>query len=98
MIERLFLRHPRSVGESYFEHQAVALSFAGDLFRAGVACAVHAAVPALFTTTASRAVERLHRRLVLGRSHAGGKAGRAAPATPLFGRAGDRFGGFDPVI
>jgi hypothetical protein len=70
MIERLFLRHPRTVGESYLEHQAVALSFAGELFGAGAACAVHAAVPALFTKTASRAVERLHSRLVLHRNGA----------------------------
>lgn len=98
MIERLFLRHPRSVGESYFEHQAVALSFAGDLLLAGLVCTIHAAVPALFTTTASRAVERLHRRLVLGRGRHRGEAARSAAATPLFGRAGDRLGGFDPVI
>jgi hypothetical protein len=98
MIERLFLRHPRSVGESYLEHQAVALSFAGELLLAGLVCAIHAAVPALFTTTASRAVERLHQRLVLGRGRHRGEATRAASAPSLFGRASDRLGGFDPVI
>ena len=83
MIERLFLRHPRSVGESYFEHQAVALSFAGDLLAAGAACAIHAAVPALFTKTASRMVERLHRRLVLQRSSPRGGAVLLRSATVL---------------
>jgi hypothetical protein len=80
MIERLFLRHPRTVGESYFEHQAVALSFAGELLAASAACAIHAAVPALCTRTASRAVERLHRRLVLQRS--GARSGSMIAGAP----------------
>lgn len=77
MIEPIFLRHPRSVGESYLEHQSVALSFAGEMLVAGLACAVHALVPALFTKTASRAIERLHSRLVL---HRAGPVTEASPA------------------
>ena len=68
MIDGLFLRHPRAVGESYREHRTVALGFAQELVVAGLACAVHAIVPALFTRTASRAIERLHARLVLHRA------------------------------
>jgi hypothetical protein len=30
-VRRLFTEHPESVGESYFEHMGVALSFAGPL-------------------------------------------------------------------
>ena len=81
MIDTLFLRHPRSVGESYREHQLVALSFAGELVAAGLACGVHAIVPALFTRTASRAIERLHTRLVLHRSNAAGKPASAGRMT-----------------
>ena len=75
MFDKIFLRHPRSVGEGYLEHQSVALSFASELLLAGLACGVHAFVPALLTKTASRAIERLHRKLVLHR-------GRSAPNVP----------------
>jgi hypothetical protein len=67
MIRSLFLSHPESVGETYLEHQGVALSFAAELLTAGVACAVHAVVPGLFPRTASRVIERLHTRLVMNR-------------------------------
>ncbi len=67
MLRALFLAHPESVGETYVEHQGVALSFAGDLLSAGLACGVHALVPGLFTRTASEAIERLHARLVVAR-------------------------------
>ena len=74
MIDGLFLRHPRAVGESYLQHLAVALGFARELIVAGLACLVHAVVPALFTRTASRAIERLHTRLVLHRAAAAVKS------------------------
>ena len=64
MFRSLFLSHPEAVGETYLEHQGVALTFAAELLAAGFACAVHALVPALFPRTASRAIERLHVRLI----------------------------------
>ena len=67
MLRSLFLAHPESVGETYLEHQGVALSFAGELLAAGLACGVHAVVPGLFTRTASRSIERLHARLIVAR-------------------------------
>lgn len=73
MIDELFLRHPRSVGEGYVEHQAAALSFSGQLLLAGLACLVHGLVPALFTTTASSTVDRLHERLVVKRAASRGE-------------------------
>jgi len=60
MIDRLFLDHPRSVGESYGEHAAVAARFGAVLMIAGAACIVHAVVPALFPRTASGAIKRLY--------------------------------------
>ncbi|MFW2830069.1 DUF6356 family protein [Sphingomonas sp. ID0503] len=63
MFDRLFLKHPRSVGESYAEHAAVAGSVGFTLIRAGLACLVHAAVPALFTRTGSTTITRLYFRL-----------------------------------
>ena len=58
-LPRSFVDHPHSVGESYGEHFAVASGFGLRLIAAGVACLVHACVPAWFTRTGSRAVRSL---------------------------------------
>ena len=63
MFRRLFLSHPESVGESYFQHQRVALSFALPLLGAGLAAALHALVPAMCERTAGDIIRRLHGRL-----------------------------------
>ncbi|MEO8927143.1 MAG: DUF6356 family protein [Caulobacteraceae bacterium] len=70
MLRRLFLNHPAAMNETYGEHMGVALSFAGRLFAASAACAVHALVPGLFVTTGSRAIADLNTRLVEGRRSA----------------------------
>jgi len=63
MFRRLFLSHPQQVGESYFQHQRVALSFAVPLLRAGLAAILHAVVPGLCEQTAGDIVRKLHARL-----------------------------------
>lgn len=68
MIARNFTDHPRSVGESYFEHLLTAGSFAGTMLIAGVACFIHALIPGLFMKTGSKAIERLHDRMIVNRS------------------------------
>lgn len=73
-MKRLFTEHPASVGETYFEHMGQALSFAGPLFMASLACLVHAVFPFLCVKTGSRAVTRLHQRMVTQRDR------RTAPA------------------
>lgn len=60
MIDRLFLAHPSSVGESYAEHFAMAARFGATMLAGGAACLVHAVVPVLFTRTASERVKRLY--------------------------------------
>ncbi len=60
MITNLFLAHPRTVGESYFRHGATAARFGGTMIMGGLACLVHAAIPALFTNAASDCVKRLY--------------------------------------
>jgi len=52
--------HPASVGETYFGHMRFALRFSGLLFAAGGAALVHAILPAVFETTASDMIRRLH--------------------------------------
>lgn len=70
MFDRLFTDHPTQVGETYFEHLRTASWFAGTMMVAGVACFVHAIVPGLFVTTGSRAIVRLHDRMVVNRRRA----------------------------
>ena len=67
MFARLFLTHPQSVGEGYFEHQRVAFSFAGPLLLAGCACLLHAFIPGLCERTASNRIETLYGRMVANR-------------------------------
>ena len=70
MFDRLFLAHPRSVGESYSEHMGTALFFARSLLLAGLAALIHAIFPTLFEKTASQIVGRLHDRMIVNRSRA----------------------------
>ena len=63
MFDRVFLDHPRAVGESYVEHAGVAMRVGATMVVAGAACLVHGLVPALFTRTGSDAIRRLHARL-----------------------------------
>ena len=67
MLDHLFLDHPRSVNESYLEHQTHALKFSGSLLMAACACFIHALVPGLFQRTGSRMIERLHDEMVVHR-------------------------------
>jgi hypothetical protein len=66
-IARLFTGHPAAVDETYLGHMAFAGWFAGRLFLASGAALVHAVLPFLFETTASRIVrelcERTHNRI-----------------------------------
>lgn len=59
-LHRLFLSHPHSVDESYGEHFLFALVFAARLFGAALAALVHAVIPCLFETTASRMIRQMH--------------------------------------
>jgi hypothetical protein len=63
MLKRFFLDHPRSIGETYFEHQRHAFRFASSLFGGAIACFIHGVVPAFFLTTGSETVRNLHSRM-----------------------------------
>ena len=69
MFERIFLSHPRAVGESYGEHATTAARFGFTMIVGGAACVVHAIVPVLFVRTASDAVKRLYGQMLA--RHAG---------------------------
>ena len=59
----LFTAHPASVGETWSQHARFAFSAAGTLAMAAMGAAVHAVLPFLCQTTASRAIDRLHARI-----------------------------------
>ena len=59
LIGRLFTDHPKCVRETYLEHLGFAVAVAGTLFVAGAAALIHALVPALYQTKASRHIARL---------------------------------------
>ena len=59
MIAAVFLDHPATVNETYFQHMRFALGFAFWLVVAGLAALVHALIPAACETTASRILRRL---------------------------------------
>src|SRR3974390_1563191 len=73
VLARLFLRHPRSVGESYVRHAVTAIGLASELLAAALACAVHALIPGLLERTASGIVARLNTKMAMRSIH-----GRAA--------------------
>lgn len=62
-FSRLFLNHPASVDETYVQHMRFAGWFAFWLATAAFAALLHAIVPAVCETTASRIIRRLHARI-----------------------------------
>jgi hypothetical protein len=83
LLDRLFLAHPRTVNESYLEHSAFALRIAGRLLLAGLAALVHAIVPCLCETTASRIILAMNADILARRR----KANQSQTTVPLFGFA-----------
>lgn len=63
LIARLFTAHPATVNETYFGHMKFAFGFAFWLGVAAGAALIHAIIPALCETTASRILMRLHGRI-----------------------------------
>ena len=59
-LRRLFVDHPRAVGESYWQHARIAGRFGAAMIGGGLACVIHALVPGLFASTASARVKQLY--------------------------------------
>jgi len=62
-FQGIFLSHPASIGETYFEHQRKALTFSVKLIWTGMAALLHALIPALCVNTARNNIEKLHSEL-----------------------------------
>lgn len=69
MFKKIFLDHPRSVDETYFEHLFQAGRFSVKLFQAAGACLVHALVPCLCEKTGSKAITELYDIMVQNRTN-----------------------------
>lgn len=74
-LAKIFTSHPSKVGETYFGHMAFAAWFSSRLLMAAGAALVHAFLPFLFETTASRIVRELYER-----THNRGSHGTKEPA------------------
>ncbi len=63
MMNRIFLQHPATVEETYFEHMRFAGWFSFTLFRATLAALIHALIPCLFEKTAGNLIKQMHSRI-----------------------------------
>ncbi len=63
-ISALFREHPESVGETYFQHLQVALTFSLRMAIGSVVCLVHAILPFAFERTGSQILDKMHRQMV----------------------------------
>jgi len=70
MLTRLFIDHPKSVGETYGQHLVTALAFGTRMVLGGGACMLHGFLPFLFVKTGSTTVRHLHGEMILHRSRA----------------------------
>ena len=74
-----FTTHPASVGETYGQHCRFALRFAARMLVGGAAATVHAFLPFLFVTTASR----INDALVAMRAASRGRTARVVDAATM---------------
>jgi len=92
MLGKVFLDHPHALGETYWQHQRRAMHFGTSMIRAGVACILHALVPAVFVRTGSSTISRLHDEM----QATGRFAGSAQDRAHRWG--GDALGGYSSAL
>ena len=63
MAKNPFTRHPHEVGESYFQHMAVAARVGATMAGGAIACFIHAVFPFLCVRTGSATIDKLHRQI-----------------------------------
>lgn len=67
---KLFTDHPASVGETYWQHFAVAGRFGIRMTLGGLGCFVHAVLPFACKSSGSATVRALNAQLVANRAAA----------------------------
>lgn len=63
-ISVIFTDHPATVNETFLQHMKFALGFSFWLGVASLAALVHALIPVLCESTASRILKRLHAHIM----------------------------------
>ncbi|MGQ0586039.1 MAG: DUF6356 family protein [Gammaproteobacteria bacterium] len=58
-----FTAHPHAAGQTYAQHWSFAMGVAAQAFVTAVAAAIHAFLPFVLQTTASRRLQQLHERI-----------------------------------
>ena len=58
-LHDLFIAHPKNMGQSYFQHMLMAMSFVVQLLFTALVLFVHALLPFLFKSTASNKILKL---------------------------------------
>ncbi len=58
-----FTEHPRSVGETYWQHMAFAFRFSAKCFMAAFYASIHALFPFLCTKSASKIILQLAHKI-----------------------------------
>ncbi len=58
-FDRLFLEHPRDVKETYFEHFGHSASYGFRVLGIAACCFIHALIPGVHKTTASKSICKL---------------------------------------
>lgn len=61
---KAFTDHPKTVGETYFQHMGSSFSFGAKMFVNSFACFAHGIFPFLCTSRGSKAITELHDRMV----------------------------------
>ena len=61
--QRVFVDHPKSVDETYFQHMRVAGWFASRLLAPGCAAIIYTVLPCLFEKTAGRMIEQMYAQI-----------------------------------
>lgn len=59
----IFTKHPKEVGETYWEHFRYAVCFAGYLVIGGLCCFIHAIFPFVFKDTATNFLIKIIKRM-----------------------------------
>ena len=62
MYKKLFINHPQSINETYFEYAQFALRCSSLLFLAAFAALIHVIIPAFFEKTASSIIASLYHK------------------------------------
>lgn len=70
MLKKLFVDHPASVNESYYQHMGVAFGFGFQMLIGALACFIHGLVPGLCQKTGSKTILCLNAQLLAKRGGA----------------------------